>query len=172
MRGRGFFFTTERGEGTRNQWGREGVKFENGSKAVSALSFIFTVSVLNSSLAYVTMTWCCCWCSWVYELELLLTRDLILIWYWCSWMYRWKMVCDEHSYICYSFCLFPSHLGTVKNKAQCFFFYYFSFFIFWLLRYVPVWCYCCPNECWKLPNQNPNISPTVIFCRTHFHTFH
>jgi len=32
-----------------------GVKFENGSKAVSALSFIFTVSVLNSSLAYVAV---------------------------------------------------------------------------------------------------------------------
>jgi len=72
---RGLFFgiTTERGLDTRNQWGREGVKFENRNKAVSALSFIFTISVLNSSLAYVTVTWCCCWCSWVYELELMLT---------------------------------------------------------------------------------------------------
>jgi len=35
-----------------NQGGREGVKFENGSKAVSALSFIFTVSVF--SLCYLT----------------------------------------------------------------------------------------------------------------------
>jgi len=31
---------------------REGVKIENRSKAVNALSFIFTVSVLNSCLCY------------------------------------------------------------------------------------------------------------------------
>jgi len=67
-----FFGLLQRGEGTRNLRGR-GVKIENGSKAVNALSFIFTVSVLNSFLAYVTVTWCCCWCSWMYELELLLT---------------------------------------------------------------------------------------------------
>jgi len=56
MRGGSFFFTTERGLGTRNQ--REGKKrkLKNGSKVVKALSFIFTVSVLNSSLAYVTVT--------------------------------------------------------------------------------------------------------------------
>jgi len=56
MRGGSFFFTTEMGLGTRNQ--REGKKrkLKNGSKAVKALSFIFTVSVLNSSLAYVTVT--------------------------------------------------------------------------------------------------------------------
>jgi len=68
-----FFGLLQRREGTRNQRGREGVKIENGSKAVNALSFIFTVSVLNSFLAYVTVTWYCCWCSWMYELELLLT---------------------------------------------------------------------------------------------------
>jgi len=57
MRGGFFFFgLLQRGEGTRKQRGREGVKIENGSKAVNALSFIFTVNVLNSSLAYVTLT--------------------------------------------------------------------------------------------------------------------
>jgi len=50
-----FFGLLQRGEGTRNLRGR-GVKIENGSKAVNALSFIFTVSVLNSFLAYVTVT--------------------------------------------------------------------------------------------------------------------
>jgi len=54
-------FTTE-GEGTRDQRGGEWVNIENGSKVVSALSFIFTVSVLNS-LASVTVT--CYWFSWM-----------------------------------------------------------------------------------------------------------
>ena len=58
-----------------------------------------------------------------------------VICYWCSWMYGWKMVWDEHSYICYLFCLFSSHLHTVKNRAQCFFMFFLCFFYFFYFIY-------------------------------------
>jgi len=135
MRGSPFFLLRQRGV-----WALEirergkRVKIENGSKAVKALSFIFTVSVLNSSLAYVTVTWYCRWYSWMCELELLLT-----FWYWCSWMYGWKMVWNEHSYICYLFCLFPSRVYSEEQSTIFIFIFFichcYDMFLFRL-------CYC------------------------------
>ena len=57
MRGGSFFELLQRGERALEiSEGEKESNLGNGNKAVSALSFIFTVSVLNSSLVYVTVT--------------------------------------------------------------------------------------------------------------------
>jgi len=65
--------------------------------------------------------WCCCWCSWVYELKLML--------------YRWFEMSIVTSLL---FLLFiPIATGTVKNRAQCFFYFILSVKIYFCLD-VPV----------------------------------
>jgi len=102
---------------------REGVKIENRSKAVNALSFIFTVSVLNSCLCY---------------------RDLILLLMfmdvWLKLLLTWIDI-DVHEcmderwfevsivtsiiYFVYSH---RTCVKTIKNRTQILF--YFILFIF------------------------------------------
>jgi len=68
-KGMGIFFITEEKGRHQNLVREKMTQNWKWKQNVNALSFIFEVSVLNSYLSFVTMTWY--WCSGIYELEMI-----------------------------------------------------------------------------------------------------
>ena len=96
-------------------------------EATSALSLIpsFAVSVLNSSLTYVTVTWYCRWYSWMCELELLLT-----FWYYCIQL-------------------------RIEYNLLLLLLFYLPLLRYVLVSILLLFgCYYCPNECWKITSSS------------------